>query len=287
MSSAKRKHVVLDHPILGFFILDIFASLMQSFGNVLDAIIVYVLPGYGTKVTFAGIETTSASGVGTAVGAVGAAIIFWLWFRPDFDGCFKKKGLLKGLLMMAAFLVVHWSGSVVSWLSLGTGSVLIAFLRAFAPGFGEEIAYRALGVANYMRTIKSEKGITVIFWLSSAVFGLVHAANILAGANVFSTVIQVVYATGVGMLFCAVYLRTGNIWPCVIAHLSVDFMEFVRADLSGSGGVMAGLGIGDWITVAAGAGAAVMALIFMRKQYYPEIMDIWAKKWSKSLQDTL
>ena len=60
------------------------------------------------------------------------------------------------------------------------------------------------------------------------------------------------------MLFCAVYLRTGNIMPTILAHMSVDFMEFIRADLSETGGIMTGMGVGDWITIAAGLFAGII-----------------------------
>ena len=50
-------------------------------------------------------------------------------------------------------MVFHYTGSIVSWITLGTGGVFIALLRATAPGFGEEIMFRGLGIANYMRNL--------------------------------------------------------------------------------------------------------------------------------------
>ena len=141
--------------------------------------------------------------------------------------------------------------------------------------------FRGLGVANYMRKIRDESRIKVIFWLSSIVFGLAHMGNITAGGDVFSVVIQSVYAIGVGMLFGAVYLRTGNLWPTILGHWSVDFLEMIRVDLSGSGGIMTGMGIGDWITVAAAVFAAFWALRLMRPENYAEIMSVWSRKWNK------
>ena len=96
-----------------------------------------------------------------------------------------------------------------------------------------------------------------------------------------SVAVQSVYAIGVGMLFGAVYLRTGNLWPTILGHWSVDFFELARVDLASSGGVMTGMGIGDWITIVAGAFAAVWALRLMNPKYYDEIMAVWAAKWNK------
>ena len=183
--------------------------------------------------------------------------------------------------MLLPFLVIHYAGSIVSWITLGTGGVLIPLLRATAPGFGEEMTFRGLGVANYMRKIKSKDKIKVIFWLSSISFGLIHLTNIIAGGDPKSVVIQSFYAIGVGMLFGAVYLRTGNLWPTILGHWSVDFFEMIRADLYDSGGLMTGMGIGDWITIVAGIFGAFWALRLMKPEHYDEIMDTWAKKWNK------
>ena len=278
----KRQHKILDHTILSYFLLLIFVSLFEeTLGAVLDKQISSFIPGYATETIVMGKTAEVFSGVGAAAAALLAALLFKLWFRPDYNGCLQKKGIKEGLLMLLPFLVIHYAGSIVSWITLGTASVIIALLRATAPGFGEEIMFRGLGVANYMRKIQSAGQIKVIFWLSSIVFGLVHLMNILAGGDPMAVIIQAIYATGVGMLFGAVYLRTGNLWPTILGHWSVDFFEFVRVDLSGSGGIMTGMGIGDWITIAAGAFAAFWGLRLMNPKYYDEIMEIWDRKWNK------
>ena len=272
----KRNHKVLDHPILGYVLLGLFAMIVTELVGQLDIII---------NNNILGPELTSSSqlgsGIGTAIGALVALGLFKLWFKPDFKGCLQAKGLLTGILLLAPVLIIHYVGSIVIWVTFGTGSVLLALLCSLAPGFSEEVAFRGLGIANYMRTIQSEKQIKVIFWLSSILFGLVHATNIFYGGDPFAVSIQTVYAVGIGMALGAVYLRTGNLWPCILGHMSLDFVEFIRGDISESGGVMTGMGVGDWITTFAALVAAIWALWLMRPKYYPEIMEIWNKKWNK------
>lgn len=279
----KRKHRILDHTIISYFLLAMFVTLMLQFpGGFIDELIGKVIPGYGTEEIVAGKTVMSYAGVGAAAAALLAALLFKLWFRPDFEGCLSKARLKEGLLMLLPFLVFHYAGSIVSCITLGTGSVFIALLRAMAPGFGEEVMFRGLGVANYMRTIKSKDQIKVIFWLSSIVFGMIHLENIVVGGDPKSVVIQAFYATGVGMLFGAVYLRTGNLLTTILGHWSLDFVEMVRADLYASGGIMTGMGIGDWITVAASVFGAFWALRLMNPKYHDEIMEVWAKKWNRN-----
>ena len=272
----KRNHKVLDHPILGYVLLGLFAMIVTELVGQLDIII-------NNNILEPELTSSSqlGSGIGTAIGALVALGLFKLWFKPDFKGCLQAKGLLTGILLLAPVLIIHYVGSIVSWVTFGTGSVLLALLCSLAPGFSEEVAFRGLGIANYMRTIQSEKQIKVIFWLSSILFGLVHATNIFYGGDPFAVSIQTVYAAGIGMALGAVYLRTGNLWPCILGHMSLDFVDFIRGDMSESGGVMTGMGVGDWITTFAALVAAIWALWLMRPKYYPEIMEIWNKKWNR------
>ena len=276
-----RRHKVLDHPILGYFLLGVFALVISELVGNIDKVIDHQVLS---------VESGSAvhlgCGIFTAVGALVAVGLFRLWFRPDFKGCVQIKGLLTGILLLLPVLVTHYVGSIVSWSIFGTGSVFLAFLAAFAPGFSEEVAFRGLGVANYMRTIQSGKQIKVIFWLSSLVFGLIHLTNIFAGGDPLSCVGQAAYAIGIGMALGAVYLRTGNLLPCILGHMSLDFMEFIRGDLSQSGGLMTSTGVGDWITFVAAAVGAVGGLLLIRPKYHQEMIELWNDKWSKGNSDS-
>lgn len=277
----KKPHKLLDHPVPGYFLLFIIAQICISLGSQIDAAVSPYIPGYGQEISMLGRTEILATGFGSAAGALAAILIFTLWFRPDYKKAFSLQNFSKGLLMMLPVLLIHFAGSAVSIVSFGAGSVLLAFLHAMAPGFGEEAAFRILGISNFMRTIKSENGIRKIFWLSSIFFAAIHLTNLFAGADMFATVFQLVYCVGIGMILGAVYLRTGNIWVIMLGHMSLDFSEFCRGDLGTSSGVMPVIGIGDWITMAAAITGAVIALRLIDKKYYPEINELWDRKWNR------
>ncbi len=269
----KKEHKILDHPVLGYFLLLIFVNLFVQIGTVPDYVIGIFVPEYAGG--------SVALGVGAALFSLIPVLIFNRRFSPDFKGVLGSKNMKMAFLIMLPCLIIHYTGSIISWFQFGVGNVFIAFLRATAPGFSEEITFRGLGVSNYMRTVKSEGQIRRIFWLSSVVFGLAHILNILVGGDVFSVLIQVPYAVGIGMLFGAVYLRTGNLWATIIAHTGMDFLEMIRADVGASGGVMTGMGIGDWVTVVAAVVAGVIGFKMTDKKYHSQIMEVWDEKWSK------
>ena len=266
-----RKHTVLDHPIIGYFVLFIFVMVLSSvFSYVIDIPIAKVVPG-----------NTSASGIGAAIGVIIATIIFTIWFRPDFKGVLGAKGFLWGIVVMLPFLLADYIGAAVDLYKFGFGNVLVAFLGALAPGFTEEVAFRGLGVANYMRTIKSEKQIPLIFWLSTLLFGLVHITNIFAGGNPVAVIFQVIYCIGVGAIFGAVYLRTANLWVIMIAHFTLDFAGLVNNHYASTGGLSTELLISDWINLVAAAIGIVTAMVLISPKNYPEIMKLWREKWSR------
>lgn len=269
----KVEHAVFDHGMVSYFLIGFCVLMGTSVCGLIASVI--------AKIFVPGFESDAASGVGAAAASLAMAVAFRIYFHRD-----GYKGILNGnkffwcFLMMLPFLAVHYTGSIVSWRQFGfSGNIVIALLISLAPGFGEEMTFRGLAVANFMRVAKSPKDIKLIFWVSSVIFGLVHIANIRVGADVTASLIQSVYAIGVGMLFCAVYLRSGNLWPTIIAHASVDFMELLRGDLAASGGTMTSIGAGDWITIGASAVAVVIALILMNKKHDEEIMALWNKKW--------
>lgn len=278
-----RQHKILDHPILGYFLLVMFSMIItQIVAGIIDSkILANIIPGYRMEITFMGKTSDATTGVGAALGAVLSAFIFWLWFQRKFEGVLTFKNVKKGLTLVAPLVILHVIGSLVSIVTVGiTDSVIVAFLHATAPGFSEEIGFRGLGVANYMRTIKESKKIPVIFWISSVVFGFAHMANAIVGSTPTLALIQSVYAVGIGMAFAGVYLRTGSMWPTIIGHMIIDFAELSRADLASSNALMTGLTVGDYITIIVGILGAVWGLYLIRKSVRDDIMEVWNRKWN-------
>lgn len=94
----KRNHRILNHAIVGYFLLLIFVSLVEStLGTGLDKLLAGIIPDYAVKSEVAGQMTESAMGVGVAVSALVALLLFKFWFRPSFEGCLIKDGLKEGL----------------------------------------------------------------------------------------------------------------------------------------------------------------------------------------------
>ncbi|MCR5162081.1 MAG: hypothetical protein K6C06_09950, partial [Lachnospiraceae bacterium] len=75
----KRKHRILDHPVLSYFLLAIFVSLIEELlGGAIDIMVGRVIPDYAVETLVMGQTTDLTMGVGVAAAALLAAWLFKL-----------------------------------------------------------------------------------------------------------------------------------------------------------------------------------------------------------------
>ncbi|MCF0260449.1 MAG: CPBP family intramembrane metalloprotease, partial [Erysipelotrichaceae bacterium] len=108
--------------------------------------------------------------------------------------------------------------------------ILTALILAASAGFSEEFILRSM-TANTMMTawLNKKNGVYTAMIASSVIFGLAHAFNIAIVGLTPNVVWQVLYAFALGLVFSAMFLRTKNIWGCIIMHTLVDFVSFLWA----------------------------------------------------------
>ena len=87
-------------------------------------------------------------------------------------------------------------------------------------GFIEEIIFRgflfkAISAANLKRAVV----------ISSVTFGIGHIVNLLNGAPVFDTLMQIIYAVALGFLFTIIFLKSGSLIPCIATHSAINSLS--------------------------------------------------------------
>lgn len=96
-------------------------------------------------------------------------------------------------------------------------------LECFLIGLFEELAFRG---TLFLAILEKRRGTTrqifLTSFVSSALFGLVHLANLLEGAGVGATLLQVGYSFLIGGMCTIVLLKTGNILFCILLHAIFD-----------------------------------------------------------------
>lgn len=107
-----------------------------------------------------------------------------------------------------------------------TGGNLIGWivLSVLCIGIMEELAFRGILLPLLLsRFGKTKRGMFQSVVLSSVIFGLVHLLNLIEGAGVVPTLLQVGYSMLTGAMLAVLLLGTGNIVGCIAVHAVFNF----------------------------------------------------------------
>ncbi len=164
---------------------------------------------------------------------------------------FPKMRLSNDVNWIILSLVLIFSLWFVLWNAFGSGNILTSFfhfnfsginlkpqyiLSGLEAGIAEELLFRYAFLTILLVAFKNNS--YHVFWaaiISSLCFGLLHLGNLSAGQNLASTIEQVVFAFGMGLLMCGIYLYTDLFYLPVIIHFLLDTLVF-----SVSGELMSG-----------------------------------------------
>jgi membrane protease YdiL (CAAX protease family) len=91
--------------------------------------------------------------------------------------------------------------------------IILGVVVYLAGGFMEEAIFRGL----VLRTLLPG-GLVRAPLLSSLIFASAHFLNLIGGANLNDTILQVIVAFLIGLAFAAPLAVTRNIWPAVFIH---------------------------------------------------------------------
>lgn len=204
---------------------------------------------------------------------------FW-WFRPEYK--WKERRSLECWKLISPVLI-YWAVffGIAHTIAFGrfTFGIPEAFsaITSLAAGICEEVAFREVGISYMKRQLKGPKWNLPIILITAGSFGAFHLINAIKAGSIFGSLLQTVLATMFGIFFGAVYLRTGNIWPCIIVHALHDLLTdcfSVNCGLTDRSAYL--------IPVAFVCEALLMVwgLYLVRKEKNPEIHEIWSRKWT-------
>jgi membrane protease YdiL (CAAX protease family) len=119
---------------------------------------------------------------------------------------------LTGLAWFLAQIGLPMPGEISLLIPTDTAGRVVWVAVSFTAGFCEETAFRGY-LMTRLRLLGKLQNWVIPALVSSLVFGVCHAYQGMPGFIVISTY---------GFLFALLYIRTGTIWPCVIAHALQD-----------------------------------------------------------------
>lgn len=217
-----------------------------------------------------------------------AIIMMKEMYKGEFSFHLRTEKMMKGLLLLwpgLLFLVFNILKTNIQADKIVTETLLMVVITNMITGFYEEIIMRGMLLGHMMKHWKNdEKKVLKSVVVTSILFGAVHLGNLVYG-NILDTIFQVFYATTLGLVFGAAYLRTKNLWACIFIHGIIDVSSAVYTinyapgeevvDM-GSGNGLMGSGIGFLLVLAANLLSVVVFLYELRKEKRAEIAELWA-----------
>lgn len=222
--------------------------------------------------------------LGVVAGVLIMMGVYKWWFRPEFEGMLKGDlplGFLLGLIELIYVVITvvasYFTGSMDGIKPL-TLTIISASLMA---GMGEEFAFRGVLTSTMLRQWKDQNKFRTIALISGVLFGLVHAGNLISGANPLSTLLQVLSSVGVGVFFAALYMRTGTILPCMFYHTVHDIIAIAASSQVSEEGLITGslIDFSDILDLVLSIALIAIALYLLRAAKTEEMRELWNRKW--------
>ena len=276
MNSQKtRQHKFVEKfPVVAAILMAIFWMLLFE--------IIEVIINFGIHMVISGYDVATGP-VGLFAGAAITLVLYKWWFRQEFEGMLKGDlplGFLLGLIELGYVLISYVPNLIDGSFSIKPLTLTILFVSLTA-GIKEEVVFRGVIISTLMRQWKDRNLFRQAALVSGIVFGLIHAANIFAGADPLQTLFQVIGSVGVGFIFAAVYLRTGSILPCMFYHALHDIIAIACESNVSENGIMSARAFwwGDVFNLAMAAVMAAAAFWLLRDAKTEQIREIWNRKW--------
>lgn len=137
----------------------------------------------------------------------------------------KSKNFLYFIPLIVIATVGLWNGIDIK---NSANEIVFHILTMINVGFLEEIIFRGI---LYKSIEKDNKNLAII--ISSVTFGIGHIINLLNGADLIPTLMQVCYAIAIGFLFVTIFNKSKSLIPCIITHIAVNSLSVLGADSTG------------------------------------------------------
>lgn len=178
-------------------------------------------------------ESLGTQKIITAPLCIAMSAFIFIWLRRN--GLADEYGLRRfrgraGIYLYFLPLVVLcstnlWFGMRMNMSPAESGLYVLSML---CVGFLEEVIFRGF----LFRALEADSLKRAII-ISSVTFGMGHIVNLLNGAELLPTLLQICYASAVGLLFTVIFYKSGCLLPCIAAHGIVNSLSAFSAEPKG------------------------------------------------------
>lgn len=134
----------------------------------------------------------------------------------------RAKDYLYFLPLVLIASVNLWGGIRIQ--NTGT-EILFYFIMMLNVGFIEELIFR-----GFLFRMMEKTNLRRAMVVSAITFGMGHIVNLLNGAELVSTLLQLGYAAAIGWLFVVIFHKSRSLWPCIVTHGVLNALSIFNVD---------------------------------------------------------
>ena len=145
--------------------------------------------------------------------------------KTTYYGLTKIKNAKQYLYFIPLILVVSvnlWNGFNIN---NSKSEIVYHILTMLNIGCIEEIIFR-----GFLFRMMAKTNIKSAIIVSALTFGVGHIVNLLNGAELIPTLMQICYATAIGYLFVIIFHKIGSLVPCIITHCLVNSLSIFNVE---------------------------------------------------------
>ena len=145
--------------------------------------------------------------------------------RTAYYGIARVTDLKRYLYFVPLVLIASvnlWNGIN---LNHSKSEIIFHILTMVNVGFLEEIIFR-----GFLFRMMAKDNVKRAIVVSALTFGIGHIVNLLNGADLIQTLIQVCYAISLGYLFVIIFYKSKSLIPCIITHACVNSLSIFHVE---------------------------------------------------------
>lgn len=159
--------------------------------------------------------------------SVSLIVIILALKRTSYYGLTKVKNFKKCLYFIPLILILTvnlWNGININ---NPASEIVLHILTMINIGFIEEIIFR-----GFLFKMLAKNNVNSAIIVSALTFGIGHIVNLLNGAELIPTLLQICYAVSIGYLFVIIFHKSKSLIPCIITHSLMNALSIFNIENS-------------------------------------------------------
>ncbi len=145
--------------------------------------------------------------------------------RTKYYGLTKVNNPKKYLYFIPLLLIASvnlWNGININ---NSKNEIIFHILTMINVGFIEEIIFR-----GFLFKMMAKENVKRAILVSALTFGIGHIVNLLNGASIIPTLLQICYAVSLGYLFVLIFYKSKSLMPCIITHALINSLSIFNIE---------------------------------------------------------